>query len=478
VSTRRLPANPSLEHLKHQARALQQRVHARDEQAWALVLELHPQPPEPAAFRLAHAQLVIARQYGFPSWPRLRQHLDTLARYARAPARPPAQQEPPEDELLRLACLTYGADRPARIAQARLLLAQHPELARASIHTAAAAGEVDFVRERLLHDPAEAHRLGGPHQWEPLLYVTYGRLDGTHAVQIVQLLLAHGADPNAGFLWEGHSPPFTALTGAFGGGEDAVHQPPHPQGLAIARRLLEAGADPNDDQTLYNRQFAPQDDHLELLFTFGLGRGDGGPWHRRLAPDHATPEDMVRSQLLWAAAHDLPDRVALLLRHGVDRRGLDPALERARRQGNERVMALLREAGATVPADPVEELLSACMCADGAQVEALLQGDPSLRDRAIARQPGQIREAAALGRSGAVRLLASLGFDVNHRERITALHEAASRGDGELVTVLIELGADVRVRDTEFDATPAGWAGHQGHQALAERLRARETSEI
>jgi hypothetical protein len=465
VSTRRLPEQPSLEHLRHQARALQQRVHEGDEGAWAQVQTLHPKPPERRAFRLSHAQLVIAREYGFPSWPRLRQHVETLSRYRSTPARAPQHPESPQDALLRLACLTYGADHPTRVSRAREGLTH--ELVRSSVPLAAVAGEVEILREQLQSDPAAARRPGGPHGWESLLYVTYGRLDSTRAVQVARLLLAHGADPHAGFLWEGHSPPFTALTGAFGGGEDAVNQPPHPQGHALARLLLEAGADPNDEQTLYNRQFAPQDDHLELLFSFGLGKGDGGPWQRRLA-GRTSPRAMLEGQLLWAAAHDLPERVALLLCHGVE--PSPTALQLARRQGNERVMALLREAGAQVPPDPVEELLSACMRGDPEQVQLLTQWAP----QALARQPGQIREAAALGKLEAVRLLASLGFDLDHRERTTALHEAASRGDSELVSVLLELGADPRLRDTEFDATPSGWAQHQGHPALAALLATRE----
>ena len=73
------------------------------------------------------------------------------------------------------------------------------------------------------------------------------------------------------------------LTGVFGQGElGPVRQPRHPHSLALARLLLEAGANPNDGQALYNRMFEPDNDHLELLFEFGLGAGDGGPWKARM----------------------------------------------------------------------------------------------------------------------------------------------------------------------------------------------------
>ena len=83
------------------------------------------------------------------------------------------------------------------------------------------------------------------------------------------------------------------LTGVFGEGElGPVRQPRHPHSLALGRLLLEAGADPNDGQALYNRMFEPGNDHLELLFEFGLGTGDGGPWRRRLGAALDTPAEM------------------------------------------------------------------------------------------------------------------------------------------------------------------------------------------
>ena len=73
--------------------------------------------------------------------------------------------------------------------------------------------------------------------------------------------------------------PFTVLTGVFAEGElGPVRQPRHPCAQPLARLLLTAGADANDAQALYNRMFEPGNDHLELLFEFGLGQDTGGPW--------------------------------------------------------------------------------------------------------------------------------------------------------------------------------------------------------
>src|SRR5688572_14645118 len=174
------------------------------------------------------------------------------------------------DAFLRAACLDYERWSPAALPQAHALLTTHPELVRASFHAACAAGDADAVRAALAREPALATTRGGPHGWEPLLYACYSRFaaPGRSTRAVAELLLAHGADANAGFLWHGNVPPFTALTGVFGEGEDGNNQPPHPERDALARLLLEHGADPNDGQTLYDRHFRADDGHLVLLLEF------------------------------------------------------------------------------------------------------------------------------------------------------------------------------------------------------------------
>lgn len=67
-----------------------------------------------------------------------------VEQYARSPHDQPVGRWPTTrsaDELLRLACLTYGDDDPGRPRQAAALLTAHPQLAWASIYTAAATDE-------------------------------------------------------------------------------------------------------------------------------------------------------------------------------------------------------------------------------------------------------------------------------------------------------------------------------------------------
>ena len=495
MPTRQLPREPSLEHLRNQAKALQRGVQTGDTAALELVREFHPRLADPGTGRpgrtavtLAGAQLVIARQYGFDSWSKLRRHVEVISRYARSPHRLPAggsvtTGRARAEEFLRLACLTYGGDDAARRQRARELLAEDPQIGTASIHTAAAVGDVAAAAALLADDPARASTPGGPHDWEPLLYLAYSRLDsaapGHSTLEAARLLLASGADPNAGYLWEG-TYVFTALTGALGEGEDAVNQPRHQFWLPLARLLLDAGADPNDSQGLYNRMFGTSDDHLRLLLSYGLGSGTGGPWHARLGSAIPSPAQMLQDQLLHAAEHNLIARVTLLLTHGVDPDGPGfwftgtkrrTAYQRAVLAGNTEIADVLLAAGAArTTFDPAQELISACLSADRRRAAEILAADPAVARQAIASEPAAVLQAAELRRPDAVRLLAELGFDVNAVQRISALHEAAGAGDLAMAQLLLSLGADPNLKDCEFDSAPVGWAEHGRHQQVIDLL--------
>ena len=79
---RPLPSRPSLEYERKQAKALLRQLRAGDPEAIARGRALHPglNSAEPASVRLADAQLVLAREYGFASWPRLVRYFDAAAR--------------------------------------------------------------------------------------------------------------------------------------------------------------------------------------------------------------------------------------------------------------------------------------------------------------------------------------------------------------------------------------------------------------
>jgi hypothetical protein len=82
MPVRPLPSNPNLEHLKHQARDLKKARAARDRGAAQRIREFHPHCRELSddaiferVFSLADAQLTIARERGFKSWPRMKAYV-------------------------------------------------------------------------------------------------------------------------------------------------------------------------------------------------------------------------------------------------------------------------------------------------------------------------------------------------------------------------------------------------------------------
>jgi hypothetical protein len=326
-----LPNNPSLDRLKADARRLQRGIVAGEQDAVELVERLHPKPALALAdsrFALHDAQLTVARSYGFTGWPALVHYLRIAADLTVDPSAVGDDTLDPADRFCALSALRYDdEDAPPRWQAAADLLAEDPTLVDRHACAAAAASDPVALRRHLAADPTLARRAGGPFGWVPLMYLAFsraplGRSQG-EVLQAAAVLLDAGADPNAGYLWRGLSTPFTALTGVFGEGEQGPRrQPRHPYDQALAILLLERGAHPEDQQTLYNRMFRPGNEHLELLFAYGLGRVEPGPWHRRLGEAMETSEQMWARQVSWAAEHGFAERLALLGEHGVDVSGV------------------------------------------------------------------------------------------------------------------------------------------------------------
>ncbi|MGI8592746.1 MAG: ankyrin repeat domain-containing protein, partial [Nakamurella sp.] len=306
-----------------------------------------------------------------------------------------------------------------------------------------------------------------------------------------EFLLQAGADPNAGFLLPDEATPFTALTGAMGSGElGSNDQPGHPHGPALARLLLTAGADANDGQALYNRMFEPQNDHLQLLFEFGLGAGDGGPWHRRFPSTTDDPSSMLADQLSWAVCHGMAERVRLLAAHGVDlgplggrlaATGVGTMIELAQISGHPEIADLLIGVGApSTHVAPVVQLAAALLAGDAERVRALTESDPTLLPMLRAQRPALVLRAVGTGSAPGVELVLRNGFDINAYGRQdvpieqpweTALHCAAGAGELELVQLLLRAGADPNLVDKRFGTTPLGWTEHFGRTELTETLR-------
>ena len=485
MATVSLPARPDLSQLRRRARELQRG--ARTGEGAALTL-LGLDAPAPT-FPLTAAQRALARTYGFASWARLKHHVEQIQALtwpptARTPDAGEAAAASPADLVVRLSCLTWG-DAELDPAAAERVLASDPDLPASSFAVAAVVADKAAVEQHLRRG-AQVNAPCGPLGWSPLMYLTYSRfaVEEDRTLTAARALLGAGADPNDGRYFDGYPTPFTVLTGVFGDGESG--QPRHRRSLPLARLLLASGADPNDGQTLYNRQFSDDDDFLHLLFEFGLGRGDGGPWRRRLPDLTPAPADLVRTLLDWAVTHEQRSRVALLAAHGVDvlsplptgawRSGRTP-IELALANGHLELADQLRALGAVAaPVDPVESIVQAALTGDRATVT---QASPEQLAAARRARPALAVWAAGQGRAAAVALVLDAGFDIDALGRSdvpveqpwqTALHTAVERDDAPLVRLLLARGANPTLRDSRFDSTALEWAEHLGRPHLVALL--------
>jgi len=405
---------------------------------------------------LAAAQLAVAREYGFASWARLTTEVQARTTDL-------AQQV----EAFCEASIRDGTGRAAR------MLAATPAIADYNLATAVILGDSTRVRREISQRPDLATRpIRG---WTPLHLACasrWHRLDPVRAdglLAVARRLLEAGADPVAR---TGGAGSWTPLRCAVAGAAN----PP------IAQLLLEHGAVP-DDHDLYLAGFG-DDDHrcLRLL----LGHAANVPELARTAlsaPISTNDTEGVR--LLLAAGAD-PCRyvgddggpvvyeaigfgcaaglVEELLAHGAEPDAPGPdgrsPYRLATDRGRKDLAVLLRRFGADDDATDADLLLSACVRADQADVQRLITLSPGLAGRLTAdQQAAAIVQAAEAGHTAAVGLMLDLGFPAEARgDSGTVLHAAAYSGSADVVTLLIRRGADIEARDPAWDSTPLEWA--------------------
>jgi hypothetical protein len=329
-----LPPNADLDHLKHQAKDLIKAHAARNPQAAQRIREFHPQfsrATDAAIFntplRLSDAQLTIARERGFATWARLKRHIEkpTLADNLSL-----AQHERIEDATFRRAVELLDA---GNVEGLRAHLKAHPNVVHQHVTleggnyfrnpTLLGFGAENPVRHGTL--PANIVEVakvildaGAKRDQaaldETLGLVCSGRVPRECRVQVplIDLLCAHGADPNG------------AMSAAL----------PHLEFEAVDA-LIRNGA------------------RVDLVVAAGLGRVDE---FRRLlasANDDANYENRHRA-LAVASQLGHPEIVRLLLDAGEDPNRYNPAgthshstpLHQAAAGGHDKVVRLLVERGA------------------------------------------------------------------------------------------------------------------------------------
>ena len=217
MPVKRLPANPNLEHLRYQAKDLLRDHAGRDPGAAQRIREFHPRfgtATDAEIFNsrlnLSDAQLMIAREHGFPSWTRLKGHIEkpTLSDRLDLP-----HQERIEDPAFRRAVNLLDA---GDVAGLREHLKQNPKVAKQRV---AFEGGNYFRNPSLLEFVAENPVRQGKLPWnivdvaktildagveqsvldETLMLVATGSVPRECRVQVplIDLLCDHGADPDS-----------------------------------------------------------------------------------------------------------------------------------------------------------------------------------------------------------------------------------------------------------------------------------------
>jgi ankyrin repeat protein len=455
-AVRPLPDSPDLDQLRKQAKDLLRAARAANRDALARFRILpslaHAGDDELARTTLAlhDAQSVIAREHGFPSWNALRERVEELTLGF--------------DDAVREFVETATDGRARR---AERLLALHPRIVSASVHAALVLGDVEAFESHLTRRPVAVREAGGPRDWEPLHYVCHTSLahsaigDADGLVAIVRRLLELGADPNTRFSWLHHGVRRPVLWGA----TRVVRLP------ALAALLLEAGADANDGVTLPLAASAGDVETLELLHAHGASldqpwASDGSHalyailhWSRTPAGVHWLLEHDADPDPVFAVNGETPLHVAaqlwdVSLVEALVRCGAD--VTRRRRDGRTPyAVAALNGNHA------VAEWLRANGAPDELEpvdrlVAACAAGDRTTAEAMLAAWP------ALRGEIGP--------------EHYVALHHAAERGDVAALALMLDCGFDPNRGDEEIGKTALHSAAMAGRADTVRLLLARGAS--
>ncbi len=448
-----LSSKPSLEHQRKRARALMRAYCRGDAEAAARVGALHPRPPAADAFKLADAQLVVARGYGFPSWPKLKARIDRLTKS-------------PTDRFVE-------AVKAGDTGAVRSLFAEHTGLTsqiraplfdfgRMAVH--AARGNLEMLDLLLAHGADINAKSDWPHGG-------FGILEDASPEQ-AEALLARGADldvwaaANLGRLDDlrdliAADPSRVNAKG--GDGKRALH---YARTVEVARFLLDHGADID----------ARDDDHDSTPAQHLVG---DRPEVCRFLVSRGAQSDL----LMAAALGDIA-----LVRHHLDRdpgclrmrvsQDWFPMIDTARNGGHiyqwtlgfylsaPQVAAKFGHASVvdllTARAGPVDRLLDVLWKGDETAADDLLAAHPGLLGSADATVWRHVADAARGNRTQVVPAMLARGFPTTATSQHGAnpLHWAAFHGNPEMLDAVLAQRPDLTTRDRDYGGTAVDWALH------------------
>jgi ankyrin repeat protein len=456
-----MPDRPNLDQLKNQAKDLLKGHKAGDLEALQRIQANHPRLAgspahqiQASRFTLSGAQLVLAREYGFSSWPKLKAHVESLSPGAddlvdqfkhairaddAAGARHLLEAHPmlramineplgPFDspvitnarskEMLDV-LLAAGANLNAKsqwwAGGFGLLHSASPELAAYAIergaivdvHAAARLGLLDRLRELVEADPELVHARGGDGQTPLHLAAT---------VEIAKYLLDHGAEIDTRDLDHESTPAQYMLD----------HR------LDVARYLV------------------ARDCQTDLLMAAALGDLDLARRHLDADPDCIR---MRVSEQFFPMVNPKSGGTIYQWTLGWY---VSPH-QVAKKFGHEDVLRLLQECS---PADV--KLIEACWTGDEASVLAIRREHPGVVERLTEADRRMVAHAARNNETSVVRLMLECGWPVDARgqHQGTPLHRAAFHGNEEMARAILRLGPPLEVTDADFHGTPLGWAIH------------------
>jgi ankyrin repeat protein len=453
LPVRPIPPSPNLEFDRKQAKRLLDDARNDDAEALRRFNAHHPRFAKrvESAIALSDAQLVVAREYGFASWPRWKQFVETRRL----------------DRAQRAAALVKGACSND-VRRARVLLDAEPDLPAHDIYTACACGDAEAVKKLVSREPAIVNRVGGPVGSAPISCACFSRFlraDARRAagiVEAVRMLLAHGADPNASFeqIFGNERWLQSTLYGAAGIANS----------IELTTLLLDAGAcvNANDKEVLYHTTEFPDPTCLRLVLQRGNPPADQVTYCLARATDFEYPAHVAlflsagadpNARINWDGDRThlhkavYLDRSAEVVRQLLDA-GADPnaidahgvsILRTAIRNGNHEVIALLRSRGArddesATETDPRPHPMTLCIAAarnDLAAIDRLIDAGADVNASAGADRTPPLHWAAWRGRFGALRRLVERGADVHFVNTYggaalgTALHGSANCFDTE-----------------------------------------------
>jgi ankyrin repeat protein len=460
-----LPAKPNLEHLKKQAKELLSKCQQGD----AVAIERFGSVASfsaPGSLKLADAQHLIAHDYGFASWPKLKEHVESLARVLEpaemmaaavraSDAEKTARMLHDHPELkarINEPMANYGAGMQAMLAAVQrsdrrtidVLLQAGADINARSLWWAGGVGVLDecapemaaFLIERgAVVDAHAAARLGMFEKLRELVTADAGvagargangqtPLHFASTVEIAQYLLENGADIDAC---------------------DILHESTPAEHML---RVVQARHYPRDRQDIA-RHLVARGCRTDILMAASLG--DLQLVRRHLDADPASIRTRVSE--VYFPKQDARSEGTIYIQTFGPRK--TPHLV-ARDFGHEEVFQFLMERS---PQDV--KLAQACELGDADIFRALLASRPDLIETLSDDDRRQLPDAAQSNNTGAVRLMLAAGWPVDETGEygLTALAWASWHGNVEMVREILRYHPQLERRDCH-EQTALGSALH------------------